>query len=200
MPVCITQSFGLQAIRQRVPEWLAALRKGYAKAPRCGAPRRDGKTCTRLRMKGGAHCYLHLHGDARTTADLERGMKARRLLNSTNVRHRKEAESAVRNINRRLLQLHWKCQNPDVPGSTLDVPPADERRLRKHLMLKYDIDLHQFRHIGLFPERGLSPRAIDRLRWAAVLELTNRVSATSAGNRVRAAIRDDLAWFLKHGW
>ena len=74
------------------------------------------------------------------------------------------------------------------------------RRLRKHLRQVHNLDLDRFAHETLDPQRGLSARAIDRIRWAGVLEMSQRITHFSAGNRVRAAVRDDLRWFTKHGW
>lgn len=200
MPICITRSFGREATMKRLPEWLSALSQGFSKAPRCLAPTAHGRPCQRLKMKGGSACARHLHGEERTAVDLERSKRAWRLLNSSNARHRAAAEATLRAIERRRLHLHWRHQNPDVPGSTLILPDSDERRLAKHLQRTHNLDLASYRHDALEPRRGLSARAIDRIRWAGVLELSQRISPLSAGNRVRAAIRDDVRWFLKHGW
>lgn len=200
MRPCITRTFGREATLKRIPEWLAALREGYAKTPRCGAETVSGAICGRLPMRGGNHCHLHLHGEERTLVDRERVRRAKTRLNSMNARHRLEASSALRSIARRELHLHWRHQNPDAPGSTFVLPDGEEMRLLRHLIHKHGIDIQAYRHEGFERERPLSARAIDRIRWAGVLELTRRISAESAGNRVRAAIRDDVRWFTKHGW
>lgn len=200
MPICITRSFGREATLKRVPEWQSLLRAGYAKAPRCGATTVSGEPCGRLRMRGGMHCHLHLHGKERTRVDQDRAQRAMARLNSTNARHRMEASSALRSVARRELHLHWRQQNPDAPGSTFVLPDGEEMRLRRHLVFKHGIDIEAYRHEGFELDRPLSARAIDRIRWAGVLELTRRIRPESARNRVRAAIRDDKRWFTKHGW
>jgi len=65
MPVCITKLLTREQILAGVPRWLKAMQEGAARAPRCGAPTASGNPCKRLRMKGGQHCTMHLHGKER---------------------------------------------------------------------------------------------------------------------------------------
>jgi hypothetical protein len=200
MPVCITRSFGRDAITKGVPQWLAALAAGQERARKCGHIKKTGEPCRKTVMRGATKCASHLQGDERLAATLTQEKRALRLVNSSNARHRAKATATLRAIERRRLQLHWRQQNPDAHGTTLILPPVDERRLRQHLQRVHNLDIDNYVHETLEPQRGLSARAIDRIRYAGVLELSNRITPQAAGNRVRAAIRDDVRWFAKHGW
>lgn len=184
---------GMERLKARVPAWLAALAAGNAAAPRCGADTASGGTCGRLRMKGSSHCYLHLRGHQRDIVDRERAVRAAKSARSTNPRRRADGERALAAIQRRRLHRVWKL-DPTLPGTTLALPDADERRVLSWLKDVHGIVLDETLH-----ETGhrLSARCVDRLRWAAVLRLTLRVTEVSARNRVVAALRDDLRWFRK---
>ena len=201
MAYCITKSFGMANIKANIPKWLAALSAGAAAAPRCTGTTKTGEPCGKTRTPGAERCRHHLHGRERDLLDIQRAIRAEKILRrSSHAPLRAKAETTLRVIARRQLHRHGMTQNPDAPGTTLILSAQDERRIRKHLLTRYQIDLDAYVHDALEPARGLSQRAIDRLRWAASLEVTRRISEQSAGNRVRLALRDDVRWFSKHGW
>jgi hypothetical protein len=190
----IIQNMGLDRIRARVPEWLAAMRAGRAAAPRCTAIKRDGHPCQRERMRGATKCEAHLQGAARDAVDLARLRRAQAALTSTNTKKRAEAERAIRVTKRRQTHRLWKL-DPTYPGSTLELPANDERRVRGWLLHHHGIDLVFFRH---GTGHHLSARAVDRLRYAGLMSLTNRMTADGGWRRVVVALRDDAAWWRKH--
>lgn len=201
MAYSIVKIMGMDRIKARVPAWLAAMNAGKAAAPKCGAMTRSGVPCGKLPLKGAPHCRHHFKARQRDLIDIERAMRAEKVLRrSGHAPLRAKAETTLRCIARRQLHRHWKTQNPDAPGTTLILPDSDERRIRTHLQRIHNIDLDKYVHAALEPKRGLSERAIDRLRWAATLEVTKRISNESSRRRVRQALRDDVHWFTKHGW
>ncbi len=190
----IIENMGLARIRARVPEWHAAMRAGHAAAPRCTATNRNGQPCQRERMRGAHKCAAHLKGAARDAIDLARLKRARAALSSSNTRKRSEAERAIQVIERRRLHRLWKL-DPTLSGTTLELPAHDEQRVLDWLLTTHGVDLHNYRH-----DTGhhLSARAVDRLRWGAVMTLGRRITAEDGRRRVVAALRDDRAWWLKH--
>jgi hypothetical protein len=201
MAYCITKSYGMANIRAIIPKWLAALSAGRDAAPRCTATTRTGKPCGNTRLQGADRCRHHFRSSQRAQVDLERMKRAQTVLQrSTEARRRMKAEATLRVAARAQLLRHWRTQDPDAPGCTFILPDSDERRIRKHLQTKYQINLDTYLHTGLEPPRGLSARAIDALRWAATLEVTRRITETSAATRVRRALEGDVRWFSKLGW
>jgi hypothetical protein len=193
MAYCITKSFGIENIKATVPKWLAALAAGSAAAPKCEGVTRAGVRCGRVRMRGMSRCHNHLQGPQRDIADAERAAEAAKNARSTNPYRRERALRTLAAIERRRLHRVWKL-DPTIPGTTLALPEHDERRVEGWLKAEHGIVLDDTKHETGDP---LSARCVDRLRWAAALRLTGRVSEVSSRNRVAAALRDDLAWFEK---
>jgi hypothetical protein len=194
MAYCITKAMGMERIKARAHEWLAAMSAGRDAAPRCDAKTSAGKPCQSPRMRGADRCRLHVGGSQRDIIDAQRAKLAERMVRSTNAKLRAQGEAALRSIAKRRLHRAWQA-DPTLPGSTLTLPDHDEARVRRWLLEEHGIDLDKTTHEGGFP---LSYRAIDRLRWAAALCLTKRSPPPNAAKRVVAALRDDLKWWRKH--
>jgi hypothetical protein len=113
---------------------------------------------------------------------------------SSNAKRSAEGRTTLAVIARRQLHRAWKL-DPTLPGTTLVLPDHDEKRVRRWLQDEHGIDLAETMHAT---GHHLSARCVDRLRWAAALRLSQRVTETSARNRVAAALRDDLRWLQKH--
>lgn len=194
---CITKILGMDRIKAGVPLWMEALARGKAAAPKCCAKTRAGTPCQRTRMRGGEHCYLHLHGSARDAIDLKRAVIAEKRARSTNTRNREMGWAALRNIARRQLHRAWK-KDPTIAGTTLTLDDRDEARVRRWLSDTHRVDLeHHPLHANGYP---ITARAIDRLRWAGTLALTKRITTQAAERRVFLALRDDLRYWAKfHG-
>ncbi len=195
MAVCITKAYGLDRIRARVPAWHAAMQAGKRAAPKCVATNAAGERCGGVRMRGADRCRCHLTGPERDATDIQRAVEARKKLRSTNTMRRADGETALRNIARRQLHRAWK-RDPTVAGATLVLEDHDESRVLAWLAENHGLDLERrpFHDNG----RPISARAIDRLRWAGTLALTQRITAEGGRRRVFAALRDDLAWWRKH--
>ncbi len=190
----IVTTFGLDRIRARAPEWLAAMERGKAAAPRCGAKKKSGQPCRRVPLRGAKHCFNHFHGPERDALDARRVAAAQRLLaRTTNARFRADAARTIKTVLRRQFQRLWQ-KDATIPGSTLELAARDEARVLSWLLRGFNIDLDRTMH-----STGdlLSPRCIDRLRWAAALSLTGRITPEFARNRVAAAMRDDLKFWIQ---
>lgn len=189
----------MDKLRARVPEWHAALRRGFAAAPRCGAKTRARTLCQRLPIPGTPHCYLHLHGKARDVADLKRKAIAEKKAGSTNVKLREEGLATLRTVQRRQTHRAWKI-DPTVPGSTLTLPDHDEARVRRWLRDAHHVDLDQEpQPMHANTDHPITARCMDRLRWAATLRLSGRMDAERAARRVFVAVRDDLQFWAERG-
>lgn len=190
----------MDRVKARVPEWHAAMARGFAAAPKCGAMTRAKTPCQCPRLRGTDRCHLHLHGKARDVADAARLASAQHRARSGNTIRRAEAEATIAAIARRQLHRAWKL-DPTLPGSTLVLPYTDEGRARRWLLDTHGIDLdlepHPFHANTDYP---ITPRAVDRLRWAAALHLAGRMDMARAARRVFVAVRDDLRyWANYHG-
>ena len=190
MAYCITKSYGMERIKARAPEWLAAMWAGRDAAPKCGVSTKSGGACSKTRMRGSDRCSLHLHAAQRDIVDVQRAKRAEKMARSTNKQRREAGERALAVIARRKLHRAWKL-DANLPGSTLVLGEGDEERVLSWLEVEHGIVLGTTEHDGGWP---LSYRCIDRLRWAAALRLTGRITDESARLRVKAALRDDLAW------
>jgi hypothetical protein len=197
MAYSIVKILGIERIRARAPEWLAAMRAGRERAPRCGAPTRAKTPCALTRLTGADRCRHHLHGAARDAVDAARLLRAQKTLSrTTNAHHRARAETTIAAVQRRQLHRAWKL-DPTLPGSTLALPDHDEARVRAWLRYFHRIDLDQGTHANT--AHPITARAIDRLRWAATLFLSGRMDAERAARRVFVAVRDDLKYWAKRG-
>jgi hypothetical protein len=147
-------------------------------------------------MRGADKCRHHLKGTQRDIVDRQRAITAGKLARSSNAVQRCRAQRALAAIARRGLHRAWKL-DPTLPGSTLVLSDGDEARVLAWLEVEHGIVLGTTEHEGGWP---VSYRCIDRLRWAAALKLTERITTESALLRVKAAMRDDVAWWRRfHG-
>jgi hypothetical protein len=200
----ITETFGLEAIRRRAPEWLKAMSEGFAKAPRCGASTRNGGgPCRKVPLKGQHFCPLHLAkgigAAAKAQYDIDRTKRARQLARSTNAKQRHMGERMLQVIARNQLHYHWKMDARE-PGSTIELATPQDRKAVAAWLLTHGVDLDTYRHTpaapGLSP-RPLTPRARDRLTWAGALSTTGRCTPEAGRRRVVAALRDDLKFWTR---
>lgn len=171
--------------------WLAAMREGIRRAPKCQAIRRNGLPCRMHALPGTTprRCLHHLRGVARDAYDLARIPKLLRQRVSGGAISRDKARQALAAIERRQLHRHWK-EHPNTSGTTLVLSEIDESCVRDWLRALHGIDLDRGDH-------GLTHRAVDRVRWAAALVLTGRIDEGGAATRVRLALKDDQRWRAK---
>ena len=111
---------------------------------------------------------------------------------STNAQLRVQGERALHAIARRRLYRLWII-DANIPGTTLILGDRDERRVRDYL-LQHGIDIDVYRHPS---GDKLSCRAIDRIRWAAALCITNRCTEVAAKKRIAFALRGDIKFYKK---
>lgn len=200
----ITIAFGIDNIRRRAPEWLKAMSEGFAKTPRCGVPKRNGTgPCMLAPLKGQHFCRFHLASqigaDAKAVYDLDRMKRARQLARSANARNRLRGEQMLRVIARNQLQYRWKT-DPREPGSTIELATAQDRAAVAEWFQTHAVDLDAYRHPAVAPgleRHPLTPRARDRLTWAAALTTTARCTAEAGRRRIVAALRDDLKFWAR---
>ena len=198
MRTALFDRIGLEKLRANAPRWHAALRAGRAAAPRCEAViRSTGKQCCvpamRESRKLGVHrCHFHCHGSLRDEVDNLREARAYRQAQSTNTIMRMEGLATLASIGNRRLHRIWKI-DPSVPGSTLLLGEHDERRVTAWLV---DRNVYSTKSLP-GSDRPPTARAIDRLRWAAYLALSGRLTPAAADRRVHVAIRDDGRWWGK---
>ena len=170
--------------------WRAALMAGQRAAAKCEATTRTGAQCRFHVIPGTRRCTHHLVGAERDAYDRNRIPKLQRMIDR-NVGGRitiARARKSLANIARRQLHRLWKIA-PDAPGSTLGLPPRDEQRVRNWLR-NHGIDLDA-------PAQYLTPRCIDRVRWAAFMKLRGGMPNEAARRRLVLALRDDTRWQQK---
>ena len=167
---------------------------GRRAAPKCDALTREGKTCRRDRLYGADRCSHHLKGRERDAIDairLERACKAAAIAN--NAVDRAEALKAICNIQRRALHRAW-LNHPEIEGSTLELPPHEEERVRAFLRDELALDVE-------LPDpvtgRALTARALDRARWAGYLRLKDRIDPEAARRRVAGLLRDERRYWAR---
>lgn len=196
----IVDHMGMARIKARASEWLRAMNEGRRRAPKCAAiAGTTGRPCLQPRLTGSDKCRHHLRGKARDALDRVRLAAAvRKLKTTTNSIERRDAETTIRNIERRQLHRAWKL-DPTLPGSTLALSADDEKRVRDWLREHHHIDLYNVEMAG-GEGRYMTPHCVDRLRWAAVMALAQRMDAETARRRVVAALRDDgMFWSQRYG-
>jgi len=192
----ILQTVGLEKLKARAPVWLAIMTEAKRLGPKCThILRSTGSRCGNTPLRGSDICWRHLKGAERDQLDIKRVLRAKKLQNSTNARHQKNAASVQRVAERRQLHRMWKV-DATIPGSTLILDPQDEKQIRDWLSGRHAIDLDNYTHAS---GHKLSARAIDRLRWGACLSLTGRLTEEAGRRRVVVALRDDLKFYTKAG-
>jgi hypothetical protein len=192
LPSRIERYFGMDRIKARAPEWLAAMREGKRATPKCTATTRTGHPCGNEPLRGASLCRHHLKGSARVAYDTWRLPQWQKQAQKSNVQWREKATQSLRRIERFNLRRAWFV-DPRLPGSTLALTEHDETRVRRWLW-----DEHQINLCGLSPAGEIwTPRAVDRLRWAAFLALNGSATPNKADRRVLDALRRELKLFAK---
>jgi hypothetical protein len=178
-----------------IARWHAAMMAGRRAAPKCDALTREGKPCRRDLLYGADRCSHHLKGRERDAIDairLERACKAAAVAN--NAVDRAEALKAIRNIQRRALHRAW-LNHPEIEGSTLELSPHEEERVRMSLRDDLGLDVERPDSVT---GRALTPRALDRARWAGYLRLKDRLDPEAARRRVASLLRDERRYWARH--
>jgi hypothetical protein len=138
-------------------------------------------------------CIHHTVGEERDRVDEVRLARACKAALSNNEVDRERALKTIRNIQRRMLHRAW-LRDPTVEGSTLELSPYEQERMRFFLRndLGLDIDRPD-------PVTGqlLTPRATDRARWATYLCLSDRCTREAARRRVAGLLRDERRYWSR---
>ena len=92
-------------------------------------------------------------------------------------------EATVNAIRRRNLRREWR-RNPAIPGATLTLSPSDEARVHAFVL----------RIAGVRIENLATPRATDRIKWAAALALSKRCTEATAPREIGRALNDERKW------
>ena len=155
--------------------------------------RRTGKQCEHLPLKGRRYCWNHDRAPqtaeydaacfARLKVQIDRGVGGRVKL--------EEAQRRLARLARRMSHRIWKM-DPTVEWSSVAVDEKTEAAL--HQILR-ERGLTQS---GLLPHgRAATPRAWDRFMHAARKFYVEAITEQQLQNRLRAAIRDDAAYWMK---
>jgi hypothetical protein len=97
------------------------------------------------------------------------------------------------NIERRMLYRAWR-KNPLIEASTLELSPGDEAHVREFL-LRRGLDLDAPDRVTGEP---LTPRAIDRARWAAQRGLARLADDRGVRRRIEDLLRDERRFWVAH--
>lgn len=174
--------------------WLSTMRAAKENAPRCTSIRKNGMKCERVAVKGSAHCCRHMSFAEQRRIDDARYIKAQqtidRLASPTIV---ERARRVMLTIERRRLLALWSRgggNQAEVPGMTITLSHGDSVAVANLLKNLSQIDI--------FDQR-LTPRCIDRCRWAAYLHLIGKLDFGAYDRRIKNALRREAEyWSMKN--
>jgi hypothetical protein len=179
---------------EHVSRWLNAMWAGRRAAPKCEGDTKTGARCCGQRLYGSIRCIHHTRGAERDRVDMARLERQRRFAHSNCASERASALRQIRNIERRLLHRYWKI-NPEAEGSTLELSSSDELKARQYLRSGFGLDIEAVDGVTGKP---LTPRAVDRARWAAYLGMTARCADEAARRRVASLLRDERQYWARN--
>jgi hypothetical protein len=190
---------GLDYLRNHdhLRRWWDAMNKGRRTLPPCTATTGAGSPCGQLTMREGralgVHlCRHHARGVIRDKIDAAREIRALRWSVSGNVRNREVGLSALTTIFRRRAWLALRA-DPVADIRILLLSSADEARVSRWLRE------HGISHDTALPDTGhpLTRYAMERLRYAAVMALSGRLTQEAARRRIISAVRWDAEYWRK---
>jgi hypothetical protein len=179
---------------EHVSRWHAAMMAGSRRAPRCDGVTRTGAPCQGQRLYGSRFCIHHTRGVERDRVDevrLARACKAAARAN--NAIDRAKAVKTIRNIQRRSLHRAW-LNHPETEGSSLELSQHEEERVRSFLRDDLGLDIEA---ADAHTRRPLTPRALDRARWAGYLQLKHRIDPDAARRRIVGLLRDERRYWAR---
>ena len=167
--------------------WRAALMAGLAQKRCVAIARSTGLRCRGIPLKFSTKCRCHCLGSERIAVDAKRlSWLERQLPRTGNADARANVEARIARIERRRLRWVWRT-DPTVEGATISLSPRDLERVQAWL-----------RSVGVDVD-SLTPRALDRCRWAGALNLARRTTEATALKSVAVALRDERQWRAKTG-
>jgi hypothetical protein len=83
---------------------------------------------------------------------------------------------------------------PWIEGSTLELPAHEEERVRACLRNEFGLDIEA---ADAVTRRPLTPRALDRARWAGYLRLKDRLEPEAVRRRIVSLLRDERRYWAK---
>jgi hypothetical protein len=174
--------------------WLLAQWEGRKKAPKCDALTREGKPCRRDRLRGADRCGHHVQGAERDRVDRLRLARLHRELTRTSCEGlQRRIRRQLRNIEKRSLHRAW-LRDPTIEGSTIDISVADDQSVRTCLRDELGIDIEQPDRVT---EQDLTPRAVDRAKWAAYLLLQGTIDHEAARRRIASLLVAERRYWAK---
>jgi hypothetical protein len=173
--------------------WLTALMAGRMAAPTCDGITRTGSPCRRQRLHGSRFCSYHAKGAERDRVDQLRLARQHKRALSASASERGRALQQLGDIERRLLYRAWR-KDPLIEASTLELSPDDEARVREFL-LRRGLDLDAPDRVTGEP---LTPRAIDRARWAAQRGISQLADERGVRRRIEDLLRDERRFWVAH--
>jgi hypothetical protein len=181
-----------------IARWQRAMERGKREAIKCEHVCRDGHRCQGIPMREARRmnvnlCRLHLHGAKRDLVDVAREQRLLREAQSENKIKCSEAVRSLAAIARRRMHRSWKI-DPRLPGATVPVlQERDAQRVERWLLER------GFRNSLVLPRTGRfpTPRFWDRVSWAAVLALGNRLSEAASRRRLELALKDEVAFWKR---
>jgi hypothetical protein len=177
--------------REHVTRWVNAMMAGRRAKPTCEGVTKLGVQCRRQRLHGARFCSLHCKGGERDRIDAARLERQRRIVVYASPVAKARALKQIRNIENRMTHRAW-LKNPEAEGCTLELSSRDERRVREFLLSGYGLNIDA---VDAASGRPLTPRAVDRARWAAFLGMTARCSEEAVGRRIFLLLRDDRRYW-----
>ena len=170
--------------------WLPAMHAARDALPKCEAvASTTGERCRFHAMKGSNRCAHHLRGKERDRLDAAAKQKQLHILSRTSSPQTiARVEKRIATIERRELRRTWRTF-PEAAGSTLTLAPDDEQAVH-HL-------LRERASVNIGPGTDLTPRAIDRCRWAGYQLACETIDETRFHKLINGALRDDAKWKAK---
>jgi hypothetical protein len=141
-------------------------------------------------------CRVHLRGVARERWDAEREIRLTRIASGFTEGEvgRMRALAQLSAVAKRRLLRAWQ-HDPTLPGSTIQLVPADIERVRQILFKDFRLNVDAEQDNG----RQLTPRALDRVASSRVMDRFSRPYARPPARRHRSslpAIAREMAAFL----
>ncbi|UZF93017.1 hypothetical protein [Bosea sp. NBC_00550] len=182
--------------KEHLTRWRDALNEGRRTTPRCTAITRMGSQCRMLPLRDGrpgVHlCWHHARGAARDEIDRKREARAIRWSVSGNARKREQGITALAVIHRRRA---WKAlkADPSAAVQILLLSDADERNVT-YWLRDHGLD-------GALTETGrpITNYSRERARYAAVMSISERITAEAARRRVVSIVQWEVAYWHKVG-
>jgi hypothetical protein len=187
---------------QHIRRWVNAMHAGRVNGPKCVGVTSLGAPCQRSPMRQSCYCASHQRqSNPQDRERVERHLEQRCvdvLKFGGTPKAVREAHAGLRRIARHRLHRQWK-HDPRLEGETISFSNASDRE-RVHAWIRDNCGVDIDRPL---PDgRMLTPRALDRCRWAGWRVVRSPTPlpdqfVTNAKNRVRVALRDDARFWAK---